>query len=289
MSVAAGVAPAPVALPAPVPGFPTGWCIRAKPDAFADAKAAGYEYVELALQDVLSLSDEEFAKLVSQLQATGLPALSGYNSVPKELRLVGPEVDVAKIDAHLEKLLARAATLKLRYLILNAGASWKIPEGTPAEEAFTQLADFGRKFATAAAKHQITVLVEPLRSTDSNQITTIAEAVKLVEAVNHPYFAMMVDYSFLTIQNDDPANLLKAGKHLRHVHISNPANKRAYAMADSESDYASFFKALKQIDYHGGLSVHGGTTPATFASDASRAITFLRTKAQVLAAKSLGN
>jgi hypothetical protein len=101
-------------LPPPVPGYPIGWCIRAKPDVFADAKSAGFEHVELALQDVLPLSDDEFTKLAENLQALKLRALSGYNSVPKEIMIVGSEADVAKQDEHLRRLIERAALLSSR-------------------------------------------------------------------------------------------------------------------------------------------------------------------------------
>src|SRR5581483_4080041 len=86
-------APAPAALPTPVPGIPVGWCIRAKTPVFADAKAAGFEYVELALQDVYGLSDPDFSRLVADLQRLGLNARSGYNPIPKELKIVGPDVE----------------------------------------------------------------------------------------------------------------------------------------------------------------------------------------------------
>jgi D-psicose/D-tagatose/L-ribulose 3-epimerase len=265
----------------PVPGIPVGWCILAKLEAFADAKSAGFEYVELALQGVLPLSDEEFQKLLSQLQASNLTVRSGYNSIPKEIMLVGPEANAAKQDEHLSRLLARAKALKVPYLILNAGASWKVPEGFPREEAFKQLTEFGRRFASAAARENITVLLEPQRNSDSNMITTIAEAVALVEAVNHPNFQMMVDYSFMRIQKDDVNALAKAGRHLRHVHIANPdKNPRVYPMDPAESDYAPFFAVLKQIGYCGGISVHAGTKD--FASEAPRAIAFLRAEARKL-------
>jgi sugar phosphate isomerase/epimerase len=45
--------------------------------------------------------------------------------------------------------------------------------------------------------------------------------------------------------------------------------------------YASFFRVLKEIEYRGGLSVHAGTS--AFATDAPRAIAFLRTQARELA------
>lgn len=270
------------ALPPPVAGYPIGWCIRAKAPAFADAKGAGFEYVELALQDVLPLSDDDFNQLAAELQKLNLRALSGYNPIPKELKLVGADVDAVKLEDHLNRLLTRAAALKLTYDVLNSAASWRVPDDFPRDKAFAQLTDFSRHFAESADQRGLTVLLEPMRGTDSNMITNVAEAVKLVEAVNRLNFQMMVDYSFLTIQHDDPKNLLAAGKHLKHVHLSNPAANRTYPMSDGESDYAAFFAALKQIGYRGGLSVHGGTQ--AFSNDAPRAITFLRGKAKQLAA-----
>ncbi|HZP61741.1 MAG TPA: sugar phosphate isomerase/epimerase family protein [Opitutaceae bacterium] len=270
-------------VPPPVPGHPIGWCIRAKPEVFADAKSAGFEYVELAMQDVLFLSDPDFQKLAARLQELQLAALSGYNPIPKDanLLLVGPQTDRVREDKHIQLLLARASALKLRYIILNSGGAWRVPDNFPREQAFAQLANFCGRLADAADHAGLTVLIEPLRSSDTNLITTIAEALKLVETVNRPNFQMMVDYSFLRIQKDNLDDLLKVGPHLRDIHISNPP-ARTYPMDASESDYASFFRILKQIDYHGGLSVHAGTK--SFATEAPRAIAFLRKMAGGLAA-----
>ena len=267
-------------LPPPVPGVPIGWCIRVKPETFADARSAGFEYVELALQDVIGLKDEEFEQLAGQARALAPPLLSGYNPFPNDLKLVGPEADSARQDAHLALLLKRAAALKLRYVIFNSGASWRVPDGVPAGKAFEQLAAFGRRFAEAAARHKIMVLVEPLRSTDSNMITTVADALRLIKTVDHANFELMVDYSFLRIQKEEAGVLREAGRHLRHVHIANPSNPRTYPMDPQESDYASFFRVLKEIGYRGGLSVHASTT--SFAADAPRAIAFLRAQAREL-------
>ena len=266
----------------PVAGFPVGWCIRARSDVFEDAKRAGFEYVDLALQDVLGLSDQEFDRLAADLERLGLRALSGYNPVPAELKLVGPEIDRARQDAHVALLLRRAARLGLSFLIFNSGASWRVPDGFSRAEAQSQLVEFTRRLSAAAADRNITVLVSPLRSSDSNVMTTIAETVTFVKAVDRPNVAMMVDYSFLRIQKDDPSALVAAGPLLRHVHIGNPAvTPRAYPMDEKESDYASFFAALKQIGYRGGLSVHASTD--SFSTHAPRAIAFLRRRAHELA------
>jgi sugar phosphate isomerase/epimerase len=91
--------------------------------------------------------------------------------------------------------------------------------------------------------------------------------------VNHPSFQLLVDYSFMAQQKEDPAVLLKAGPRLRHVWVSNP-NGRTYAMDAGEADYAAFFAALKQIRYKGAVSVHARTD--LFFADAPRGIAFLR-------------
>ena len=141
--------------------------------------------------------------------------------------------------------------------------------------------DFGGRFARAAAAENLTVLVEPLRSTDSNLLVTIAEAIALVRAVQQPNFAMMVDYSFMRITHDDVSALRGARGILRHVHIANPdRSPRVYPQADGESDYAPFFAILKEIGYAGGISVHAGSKDPL--GEAPRAIAFLRGKMREL-------
>lgn len=260
-------------IPPPVPGVPIGWCIRAQGTAPDDAKAAGFEYVELALQDVLSLSDDDFDKSAARFAALGVPALVGYNIVPSELLLVGPDADKAKQDQHLAKALARAKRLGLKMVVLNNGPSRKVPEGFAADKAWKQLVDFGRRFAAEAKKNDITVLVQPLRPEETNLVTNVPDALKLVKAVGRPNFQLLVDYSFMAMQNEDPAVLAKARGHLKHVWISNP-NGRTYPMNAQEADYPAFFAALKKIGYRGGVSVHARTD--NFFADAPPAMAFLR-------------
>jgi sugar phosphate isomerase/epimerase len=267
-------------IPPAVPGYPIGWCIRAKGSAPDEAKVAGFEYVELALQDVLDLPDDAFEKTVERFRTLGIPALTGYNLIPAELKVVGPDVDPAKQDAHLARALPRVARLGVKHVIFGSGPSRRIPDGVPREAAWKQLVDFSRRLARAARPHGLSVLVQPLRSTDTNLVTTVGEAVDLVKAVRQPNFQLMVDYSFMTIQKEEPAVLRKAGPHLRHVQIANP-NGRGYPMHPGEADYAGFFKVLDRINYRGGISVHARTD--NFFADAPRALGMLRQAAATLA------
>jgi len=272
----------PAALPPPVPGYPIGWCLRVQGTTLEDAKKAGFEHVELALQDVLSLDEPAFLALKERLRGLGIPALVGYNLVPNDLLITGPTTGRAKQDAHLKHALRRVGKdgLRLKYVVLGSGKARQVPEGFPREKAHDQLIEFSRRLADEAQRQGVEVLVQPLRRTDTNLVNTVPEAVELADRVDRPNFHVLVDYSFLMIGKEDVDVVRRAGSHVKHVWMANP-NGRGYPMRADEADYAAFFAALQAIGYRGGLSVHARTDD--FAGDAARALTFLRSLAATLA------
>ena len=131
----------------PVPGYPIGRCVRVMGvTAPEDAKTAGFEYLELALQDILPLSEEEFERTVVRLKSIGIPSTSGYGFVPGDLKVVGPEVDTAHVDEQLRRGLTRAARLGLKMVVFGNlnGQSRRAPQGVSRQEALHQPADFRR-------------------------------------------------------------------------------------------------------------------------------------------------
>ena len=91
-----------VAAPAPVPGFPIGCFVRVQEPASLDVmKAAGMEFVEVGLRDVVALTDAEFEALLARSRALKLPVRAAINFLPTELKVVGPEIDVAAQRAYL--------------------------------------------------------------------------------------------------------------------------------------------------------------------------------------------
>lgn len=266
----------PAALPPPVRGFPIGRCVQVlgvtTPE---EAKTVGFEYIEVALQALLPLSDEEFAGTAARLKAVGLPAISGYGYLPADLKLVGPDVDEAQIEMQLRRSLARAQQLGVKMVVhgnsLTKGRSF--PAGFPRETAWKQLVAFGQRAAQEAERRGITVLIEPMPATSTNLVNTVAEGLALVEAVNQPNFQMLVDYTNTLGGKEDLAVVTRAARHIRQIEIQNP-NGRVYPRVAGESDYAAFFHALKAGGYRGGFSLHG--KPENVFVDGPRAITLLR-------------
>src|SRR5258706_8070883 len=83
-----------------VPGYLIGRCVRVLGvTAPEDARKVGFEYLELALQDLLPLDDSEFDRVVKRLKAIGIPLVSGYGFLPPKLHVAGPGVDWTEVDA----------------------------------------------------------------------------------------------------------------------------------------------------------------------------------------------
>jgi D-psicose/D-tagatose/L-ribulose 3-epimerase len=161
-------------------------------------------------------------------------------------------------------------------VVFGSGRSRRFPDGFPADQAFRQLVEFGRRAAVLAHKHKLVIAIEPLGPDESNTINDVGEGMRLVRKVGHASFQIAVDYYHLTLAKEPPKVVLETRKHLGHVRIANP-DGRAFPLAATESDYATFFRHLKQVGYRGGIGIEARKgDPAT---DGARSVAFLRTMA----------
>jgi D-psicose/D-tagatose/L-ribulose 3-epimerase len=222
------------------------------------AQGAGYDYVELSASEVNALGDAEFQTLVARVKASPIPVRAANVFLPGTLKVTGPQLDVARQTEHVERTLGRLSALGVETLVFGSGKAREVPEGFSREEAFAQLVAFGRLAAEAASRKGIVVVLEPLRRQETNIINTAGEGLKLVDAVDRPAFQIMVDFYHLTLEGEDPAVLVTAGRRLRHIHVANP-DGRVFPRVETEAAYAPFFARLREIGYTGGVSVEAGT------------------------------
>jgi sugar phosphate isomerase/epimerase len=276
--------PAP-SVPPPVPGYPIGRCVQVlNVKTPEEAKPVGFEYLELALQNLLPLPDDDFAKQVARIHGIGLPVLSGYGFLPGDLRVLGTNVDNAHVDEVVRRSLARDKQFGLALVAYGNSltASRKVPAGMSREEAYKQFVAFMKRAAVEAQRQGVTIMIEPLPHESTDLINTVSEALAFVQKVDHPNVQMLVEYSKFVQSKEDLAVIRKAAPHIRQIEIQNP-NGWVYPASVNEADYASFFRALKAGGYHGGFSIHG--KPGDVFVNGPKAITVLRTLAAELATK----
>ena len=227
-----------------------------KPELLADAKAAGFAYLEPPVNGVAALSDEEFEALLAQMEAVGLPTPSFNLLFPKTLELLKPECTDAEIAAYLEKALARVQRMGGRVAVFGSGKSRNLPQGMSFEEGFRRLVQVTRLTGEVAAKYGVTIVIEPLNRAESNMINSVAEGACLVAMVDHPNVRLLADYYHMAKDNEPLTDIGRVGS-LTHTHIA-AKEGRLYPTVE-EAGFRDFMKELKAIDYQGLLSVEGKT------------------------------
>jgi D-psicose/D-tagatose/L-ribulose 3-epimerase len=249
-----------------------GYCVGLK--GLETAKAAGFDYVELGTTEIAGLSDAEFEAAVKQVKQVGMPTPNANLFLPASLRLTGPDAASPEEQmAYVRKALTRLNRLGVLILCFGSGGARRVPEGFSKDEAFAQLVAFGKRIAPEAQAHGITIVIEPLRRQETNIINTTAEGLALVKAIGHPNFELLIDFFHLASEKEDPAIIVEAREHLRHLHMANPQG-RIFPQQWDEYDYAPFFANLRRIGYTGGISIEASSKDV--ATEAPRAIALLR-------------
>jgi len=253
------------------PAVQVGYCSNLK--MIDAAKAAGFDYLELGTSEIAGLSDEEFEKTAVRLKALGLPVPVTNLFVPASIKLTGPDVNVAQQMEYVRKAFGRLRRLGTTIVVFGSGGARRIPDGFARDEAWKQLVDFGRRAAEEGSQYGITIAIEPLRRQESNIINTAAEGLDLVKAIGHPNFQLMIDFYHLASEQEDPAIVLHAKDHLRHLHTANPQG-RVFPLKWEEFDYTPFLANLRAIGYAGRISVEASTKD--MAAEGPQAIALLR-------------
>jgi D-psicose/D-tagatose/L-ribulose 3-epimerase len=236
------------------------------------AKAAGFDYIELAVSEIAALSDSEFEQAAARIRA-GLPVPAMNLFLPGTLKVTGPAIDREQQMAYVKKAFSRLQRLGTTIVIFGSGPARRVPDGFPKEQAFQQLVEFGRRIAPEARARGITIAVEPQRPEETNIINSAAEGLALVTAIDDPNFQLMIDFYHFASVKEDPAIVARAGDHIRHLHTANP-DGRVFPRTWDEYNYAPFFAALRSIGYDKRISIEASTTD--LGADAPIAIALLR-------------
>lgn len=239
----------------------------------AAAKAAGFDYVELGTTAIAEMSEADFESALVEAARVGLPTPVSNVFVPGTIRLTGPVIDRDAQMAYVRKALDRMKRFGTTIIVFGSGGARRVPDGFSHDEAFAQLVDFGKRIAPEARARGITIAVEPLRREECNIINSAAEGLRLVRAINHPNFQLMVDFYHLSSEHEDPQIVLDARDHITHLHMANPQG-RVFPLQWTEFDYAPFFANLRQIGYGARMSVEASTK--ALAEEGPKAVALLR-------------
>ncbi|MDR2138961.1 MAG: sugar phosphate isomerase/epimerase [Tannerella sp.] len=218
-------------------------------------KKAGCSYVEVGIYGffVPEQPDSVFAANRQKAATSVLPVPSGNMFFPGHFRLTGPDVDLEKTVSYVEVVMQRAQQTGTRILVLGSGGSRRIPDGFERSTAVEQFTALCRRIALLGEKYRVTVVIEPLRNEETNFINTVREGMEIVRAVHHPNLQVLADFYHMACVGEDAQAIVEAGASLHHCHIAEKNGRAAPGVHGD--DFTPYFKALKQINYRGLLSI----------------------------------
>jgi sugar phosphate isomerase/epimerase len=248
------------------------------------AAAVGYDGLEVA---PFTLSDEPHMMIAQERAAirraaadAGI-AITGLHWLlltPKGLSITSPDDAVrARTVEVMRRLVDFCADVGGQVLVHGSPGQRAIPAGETRETAIARARDAFARVADDAQRAGVVYCIEPLATTETPVINTIAEAAAIVDAVGSPGLRTMVDCAAAGRMEQAPLaavidRWLPTGR-IAHVQVNDP-NRRG--PGEGELRFAPILAALTRNGYEGVVAVE----PFKYVPDgqacAARAIGYLR-------------
>ncbi len=220
--------------------------------------AAGYDYVELPLAQMMELNDEEFDFLVEKVSKSGIPCEVCNNFFPPTVRLTGNDVNIRLVEEYIDRALGRAQKLGSKVIVFGSSRAKNVPDGFEYKKAWEQIVDVLRIIEEKIGKRDINIAIEPLCKLESNIVNTAHQGWMLAKQVSRRHIRLLIDYYHLSIENEEQSIINEVSGYLQHIHIANP-KERVFPKPDDGVDYRMFLNYLKLAGYDSRVSIEAYT------------------------------
>lgn len=231
------------------------WTELPLPDAIRAAAKAGFDAVECHFPYDTPAEQVSSALAETGLEMLGLNTIKGAESGDNGLAALPGRESEAR--AAIDQSITYAAAIKAPNIHVMAGFA----SGEVAHKTFI---DNLRYATTNAAKHKITILIEPLNHYDAPnyflQNTTQAKAI--IEEVGVKNLKLMFDCYHIQIMEGDVSRRLEALKPITgHIQIASVPDRAE--PDEGELDYRHILKVIDDIGYTAPIGAEYKPTYAT--------------------------
>lgn len=221
--------------------------------------AIGYDYIEPTIVNTLKPESpsEEVMPQLQQIIAKHPGFIYAYNVfLPGDLKLTGETVDKKRIESYVKSACERMEALNGKVVVFGSAGARNVPDGFSMLSAKDQIFNFLNICAPLAARHGVTVVIEPLNKGESNILNSVSEAVAVAEQLNQQSIRVLSDLYHVSTENQSYEETRQSGQLLRHVHIAGAEGRRV-PIKDDRDFLIPYFRVLKEMDYNGCISVEG--------------------------------
>lgn len=138
-------------------------------------------------------------------------------------------------------------------LVFGSPAQRRIPAGAVRAEATEFASDTLRRALPAIGDLGVRLCLEPLTPQETDFMNSCAEAVEIIDNINHPNLMLHLDVKAMSSESVPIPDLIcRYARYVAHFHANDP-NKRGPGFGDV--DFVPIFRALNQSGYKGWVSV----------------------------------
>jgi len=245
---------------------------------------AGYKGIEIAPFALVQKGVEEITPrkrqaMVLAMKNAGIECVGLHwllSPPPRGLHVTTPDAKVrAKSLRYFHKLIDFCGDLGGRVMVFGSPKGRQAAKGISVREATKYLTEGLAQFADHAQQRGVKILLEPLGHNQTDVVNTTAEAIKIIEEVNHPALQTMFDFHN-TVDEKIPFHEIieKYFAHICHVHVQEMDGKYLGA-GNGVKDFGRAFQTLKDLHYDQWVSLEVfdfSPGPKTIAKESMKAL-----------------
>ncbi|MEM7134560.1 MAG: sugar phosphate isomerase/epimerase family protein [Chloroflexota bacterium] len=234
--------------------------------------SAGFDYLEAGVTSLVpDEGNNAFAPILAQYQASPVPVQAFNLFLPKDLKIVGPDVNEERAKTYVMRAVERMEKIGATTAVIGSGGSRSVPDGFSRDEAIQQIVYFLGLVADETDHSSITIAIEPLNKKESNIINSVAEGVSFAKEVNRPSIRVLADFYHMDEDNEPLETLVENKEWLVHIHVADTGRG---SPGTGQYPYTQFVDLLSQAGYDGMVSIECRWND--FESEAEPSVAFLR-------------
>lgn len=226
----------------------------------------GYDYAEASVGLLMSISDDDFEKLVNK--DVKIRVFNCF--VPSEFKIVEDTEDMWK---YIEKAFYRMEKLSAETIVFGSGGARRIPDIMNYEEGLAILETFIYKCNELANKHNMILVLEPLNRNESNFLPTVKSAYDLCKKLNLSNTKILADIFHMYVEEEDFSVISDTIDEIQHIHINNPYT-RSCPTLEENAVIRNFAKSLCKASYNKTVTIE--SSYCDFSNEISDAIKYLK-------------
>lgn len=154
---------------------------------------------------------------------------------------------------YFKALIEFCADIGGSVMVIGSPKQRNVPDGVPHDRIWRLTRQFLTDCLPVAKRRAVTLCLEPLSRGETNFITTAADGIKMIEEIRSPHLKLHLDVKAMSDEARPIEGIIESARgYLTHFHANDPNRK---GPGFGETDFVPIFRALKQIDYNGYVSI----------------------------------